>query len=83
MVEYAAQIGVDHFVSVGTDLYEHQMQKETSHEMSFHNCKDLDAILQLSSNFSAGDVLLLKASRSEKFENIAEAFKAKWMENQS
>jgi hypothetical protein len=25
-------------------------------------------------------VLLLKASRSERFENIDEAFKAKWME---
>ena len=83
VVDYAAQIGVDHFVSVGTDLFQDAERKEISNEMSFHNCKDLDAVLQLSNNFSAGDVLLLKASRSEKFENIAEALKAKWMENRS
>lgn len=82
VVEFAAQIGVDHFVSVGTDLYERQAQKEISNEMSFHNCQDLSAVLQLANNFSAGDVLLLKASRSEKFENISEALKVRWMENQ-
>jgi UDP-N-acetylmuramoyl-tripeptide--D-alanyl-D-alanine ligase len=48
--------------------------------MSFHKCNDLAAVLELSNNFSAGDVLLLKASRSERFENIDQAFKAKWME---
>jgi UDP-N-acetylmuramoyl-tripeptide--D-alanyl-D-alanine ligase len=82
VVEFAAQIGVDHFVSVGTDLYQ-PLQKEMSLEMSFHYCQDLSAVLQLADNFSAGDVLLLKASRSEKFEKIAEALKAKWMENLS
>jgi UDP-N-acetylmuramoyl-tripeptide--D-alanyl-D-alanine ligase len=51
--------------------------------MSFHKCNDLSAVLELSNNFSAGDVLLLKASRSEKFEDIAQALKAKWMEIES
>jgi UDP-N-acetylmuramoyl-tripeptide--D-alanyl-D-alanine ligase len=80
VAKYAAEIGVDHFVSFGTELYEIADLKEFSSEMSFHKCNDLAAVLELSNNFSAGDVLLLKASRSERFENIDQAFKAKWME---
>jgi UDP-N-acetylmuramoyl-tripeptide--D-alanyl-D-alanine ligase len=83
IVKYAAQIGVDHLVSVGTDLYGAENTKELLQEMSFHKCNDLSAVLELSNNFSAGDVLLLKASRSEKFEDIAQALKAKWMEIES
>ncbi|MEN9351251.1 MAG: hypothetical protein RL455_192 [Actinomycetota bacterium] len=83
IVKYAAQIGVDHLVSVGTDLYGAENTKELLQEMSFHKCNDLTAVLELSNNFSAGDVLLLKASRSEKFEDIAQALKAKWMEIES
>jgi UDP-N-acetylmuramoyl-tripeptide--D-alanyl-D-alanine ligase len=83
IVKYAAQIGVDHLVSVGTDLYGAENTKELLQEMSFHKCNDLSAVLELSNNFSAGDVLLLKASRSEKFEDIAQALKAKWMETES
>jgi UDP-N-acetylmuramoyl-tripeptide--D-alanyl-D-alanine ligase len=83
IVKYAAQIGVDHLVSVGTDLYGVENTKELLQEMSFHKCNDLSAVLELSNNFSAGDVLLLKASRSEKFEDIAQALKAKWMEIES
>jgi UDP-N-acetylmuramoyl-tripeptide--D-alanyl-D-alanine ligase len=80
VAKHAAEIGVDHFVSVATDLYEIADLKELSGDMSFHKCNDLAAVLELSNNFSAGDVLLLKASRSEKFENIDNALKAKWME---
>ena len=83
IVKYAAQIGVDHLVSVGTDLYGMENSKEILQEMSFHKCLNLSAVLELSNNFSAGDVLLLKASRSEKFEDIAQALKAKWMEIES
>ena len=83
VIKFAAQSGVDHFVSVGTDLYEAGNTPEILKEMSFYNCSNLDAVLQLSSNFSAGDVLLLKASRSEKFELIADAIKAKWSGGES
>jgi UDP-N-acetylmuramoyl-tripeptide--D-alanyl-D-alanine ligase len=83
IVKYAAQLGVDHLVSVATDLYGTGDSKELLQEMSFHYCKDLAAVLELADNFSAGDVLLLKASRSEKFEDIAQALKAKWMEIES
>ena len=83
IVKFAAEIGVDHLVSVGTDLYGTENTEEILKDMSFHKCNDLPAVLKLSNNFSAGDVLLLKASRSEKFEDIAQALKAKWMEIES
>ena len=83
IVKFAAEIGVDHLVSVGTDLYGTENAEELLKETSFHKCNDLSAVLELSNNFSAGDVLLLKASRSEKFEDIAQALKAKWMEIES
>jgi UDP-N-acetylmuramoyl-tripeptide--D-alanyl-D-alanine ligase len=46
--------------------------------MVVHNCASTDAVLQLVSNFSSGDVVLLKASRSEKFEDIAALIRDKW-----
>ena len=82
ILTYAAAEGVDHFVAVGTNLYgdkEAQNKgdlQETPHQMSIHNCIDHVSVLELASNFSAGDVLLLKASRFEKFENLAEIIKA-------
>jgi UDP-N-acetylmuramoyl-tripeptide--D-alanyl-D-alanine ligase len=82
ILTFAAEQGVDHFVAVGSDLYGNKaMQikgdsKETPHQMSIHNCIDHASVLELASNFSAGDVLLLKASRSEKFENLADLIKA-------
>jgi UDP-N-acetylmuramoyl-tripeptide--D-alanyl-D-alanine ligase len=83
ITKFAAELGIDHLIAVGTELYSLDNSKDLLKEMSFHYCADLAAVLQLSSNFSAGDVLLLKASRAEKFENIAEAIKLKWMEEQS
>jgi UDP-N-acetylmuramoyl-tripeptide--D-alanyl-D-alanine ligase len=82
ILTYAAAEGVDHFVAVGTNLYGDKAvqnegdQQETPHQMSIHNCIDHASVLELASNFSAGDVLLLKASRFEKFENLAEIIKA-------
>lgn len=83
ITKFAAEIGIDHLIAVGTQLYSLNNSKDLLKEMSFHYCAELAAVLQLASNFSAGDVLLLKASRAEKFENIAEAIKLKWMEEQS
>lgn len=81
VLNYGAELGVDHFVAAGCDLYggkgidSNQDLKETLAQMSFHYCLDHNAVLQLVSNFSAGDVLLLKASRAEKFEDLADQIK--------
>jgi len=43
--------------------------------MLIHNCSSAAAVLELVNNISTGDVILLKASRSEKFEDLAELIK--------
>jgi UDP-N-acetylmuramoyl-tripeptide--D-alanyl-D-alanine ligase len=46
--------------------------------MLIHNCANADTVLELVNNFSAGDVVLLKASRSERFEDLANLLRTKW-----
>ena len=75
---YCEEIGVDHLLSVGTDLYKLSKNESNPKNMVVHHCPNTDAVLELVSNFSHGDVLLLKASRSEKFEDLADLITNKW-----
>jgi UDP-N-acetylmuramoyl-tripeptide--D-alanyl-D-alanine ligase len=76
---YAHEVGVDHLLAVATDLYQNRkIQSDTEH-MFLYNCPNPQSVLQLVDNFSNGDVILLKASRSEKFEDLANLIKAKLM----
>jgi UDP-N-acetylmuramoyl-tripeptide--D-alanyl-D-alanine ligase len=75
---YCEEIGVDHLLSVGTDLYKLSKNESNLKNMVVHHCPNTDAVLELVSNFSHGDVLLLKASRSEKFEDLADLITNKW-----
>ena len=79
---YSREIGVDHLLAVATDLYQdHQNQSDSEH-MLLHNCPNPESVLQLVDNLSIGDVILLKASRSEKFEDLANLIKAKLIGDQ-
>ena len=78
IADFSQDIGVDHLLSVGTDLYKVSEKEDMGKHMVVHNCASTDAVLQLVSNFSSGDVVLLKASRSEKFEDIAALIRDKW-----
>jgi len=78
VVKYCQEIGVDHLVTVGTDLYKSDENENSEKHMLIHNCANADTVLELVSNFSAGDVVLLKASRSEKFEDLANLLRTKW-----
>jgi UDP-N-acetylmuramyl pentapeptide synthase len=79
---YSREIGVDHLLAVATDLYhDHQNQSDSEH-MLLHNCSNPESVLQLVDNLSIGDVILLKASRSEKFEDLANLIKAKLIGDQ-
>jgi UDP-N-acetylmuramoyl-tripeptide--D-alanyl-D-alanine ligase len=80
---YCEEIGVDHLLSVGTDLYKFSKNESNPKNMVVHHCPNTDAVLELVSNFSHGDVLLLKASRSEKFEDLADLITNKWNGGQS
>jgi UDP-N-acetylmuramoyl-tripeptide--D-alanyl-D-alanine ligase len=75
---FCQEIGVDHLISVGTDLYKLSKNESNLKNMVVHYCPNTDAVLELVSNFSYGDVVLLKASRSEKFEEVADVIINKW-----
>ncbi len=72
IVEFCQEIGVDHLLSMGTDLYKVSKNEGSDKHLLLHNCPNADAVLELAKNFSAGDVVLFKASRSERFEDVAQ-----------
>ena len=78
VVKFCEEIGVDHLISVGTDLYKTDKNEGSGKHLLLHNCTSTDAVLELVNNFSAGDVILLKASRSEKFEELANLLSSQW-----
>ncbi len=78
VAQYCAEVGVDHLVSVGTELYTLPAKKVSEGNLLVHKCSNPQAVLELVNNFSAGDVVLLKASRSEKFEELANLIKDAW-----
>ena len=75
VAEFASQLGVDHLVSVAPAVYQESNNQSSDENMLIHNCSSVAAVLELVNNISTGDVILLKASRSEKFEDLAELIK--------
>ena len=78
VVKYCQDFGVDHLVTVSTGLYKYEENENSEKHMLIHNCANADTVLELVNNFSAGDVVLLKASRSERFEDLANLLRTKW-----
>ena len=78
IVEFCQEIGVDHLISMGTDLYKVSKNEGSDKHLLLHNCPNADAVLELAKNFSAGDVVLFKASRSERFEDVAQLVVDMW-----
>ena len=75
VAEFSSQLGVDHLVSVAPAVYQESNNQSSDENMLIHNCSSAAAVLELVNNISTGDVILLKASRSEKFEDLAELIK--------
>ena len=75
VAQFAGQLGVDHLVSVAPAVYQESNIQSSDENMLIHNCSSAAAVLELVNNISTGDVILLKASRSEKFEDLAELIK--------
>jgi UDP-N-acetylmuramoyl-tripeptide--D-alanyl-D-alanine ligase len=75
VAEFASQLGVDHLVSVAPAVYQESNNQSSDENVLIHNCSSAAAVLELVNNISTGDVILLKASRSEKFEDLAELIK--------
>ena len=71
----AQELGIDHLVAVGAPEY-----GSTEGQMMVHHCADKEEALKLAEYFSAGDVVLVKASRSEGFETLAEKLENIWLD---
>ena len=71
----AQEIGIDHLVAVGAPEY-----GSTSGPMLIHHYASIDECLSLAEYFSSGDVVLVKASRSEGFEVLAQKIESLWLD---
>jgi len=70
----AQEIGVDHLVAVGAPEY-----GTSQGPMLTHHVANIDDALSFGQYFAAGDVVLVKASRSEGFEVLAEKLESMWL----
>jgi UDP-N-acetylmuramoyl-tripeptide--D-alanyl-D-alanine ligase len=70
----ASELGIDQLVSVGTDLYLNglNLDFEAGDEMVTHYFLTQEEALGISKHFSIGDVILVKASRAEHLDELAE-----------
>jgi UDP-N-acetylmuramoyl-tripeptide--D-alanyl-D-alanine ligase len=70
----AQEIGIDHLVAIGAPEYGNH-----NGQMLVHHFASIDECLSMTDYFSAGDVVLVKASRSEGFEVLAQKLESLWL----
>ena len=80
----ASELGVDHLVSVGTELYLEGLQLDPSEgdEMLTHYFLTQEEVLRALLHVEKGDVLLVKASRAEHLDELSEKLLATWQVEQ-
>jgi len=71
----AQEIGIDHLVAIGAPEY-----GDPKGLMKVHHYASIDECLAMTDYFSAGDVALVKASRSEGFEVLAQKLERLWLD---
>jgi UDP-N-acetylmuramoyl-tripeptide--D-alanyl-D-alanine ligase len=71
----AQEIGIDHLVAIGAPEY-----GVSQGQMITHHYASIDECLSMTEHFSAGDVVLVKASRSERFEVLAQKLESLWLD---
>ena len=71
----AHELGIDHLVVINAPEYGSPFGA-----MSVHHHPTVESALKLLEHFRAGDVVLVKASRSEHFELLAQELERMWME---
>jgi UDP-N-acetylmuramoyl-tripeptide--D-alanyl-D-alanine ligase len=70
----AQEIGIDHLVAIGAPEY-----AGSKGQMLVHHYANIDECLSMTDYFSAGDVALVKASRVEGFEVLAQKLESMWL----
>jgi UDP-N-acetylmuramoyl-tripeptide--D-alanyl-D-alanine ligase len=73
----ASEVGIDHLVCVGAPEYAASIPASSA--TTVHLCAEVTEALGVAKNLNKGDVVLVKASRSEKLELLAEALSAQWV----
>ncbi len=73
IAELAVELGIDHFVEINAPEY-----GSPAGEMMVHQRATIDSAIDLVDYFAPGDVVLVKASRSEGFELLAKAIELAW-----
>jgi len=71
----AQEIGIDHLVVVSAPQY-----GAAKGEMLTHHVSSIEDAVAMAEYFSAGDVVLVKASRSEGFEILAQKLESSWLD---
>ena len=71
----AQEIGIDHLVAIGAPEF-----GVSQGQMITHHYASIDECLSMTDHFSAGDVVLVKASRSEGFEVLAQKLESMWLD---
>jgi UDP-N-acetylmuramoyl-tripeptide--D-alanyl-D-alanine ligase len=77
----ATDIGIDHLVVVGAEEFLADLDlKSSGGESAVHYFESKEQALSMVEHFEPGDVLLVKASRSEEFDLLAQAIKERLSE---
>jgi UDP-N-acetylmuramoyl-tripeptide--D-alanyl-D-alanine ligase len=71
----AQEIGVDHLVAINQPDY-----GASTGTMRVHHVENIEEAALLMEHFSAGDVVLVKASRSEGLEVLAQKIESDWLD---
>jgi len=74
----ASELGIDHLVCINADEYAAEISPAT--QISVHKFTSFEQAQELVSEMNQGDVLLVKASRAEKFELLADLITKTWGE---
>lgn len=78
-----SDIGIDHLVTVGTDLFDLETTSNSSLDdqgdaTTVHACAEISDATPFVEHFEAGDVVLVKASRSEQLNELAQELLNLW-----
>ena len=73
----ASELGIDHLVCIAAPEYGAKIAADSA--TTVHLCADKAEALVVAAHINPGDVALVKASRSEKLEELADSISAHWM----
>jgi UDP-N-acetylmuramoyl-tripeptide--D-alanyl-D-alanine ligase len=72
--QLAENLGIDHLVSIGNSDY----CRSVGSEIQTHQFQSTDDAAEMFQHFQSGDVVLVKASRAEALERLAESALVYW-----